>query len=55
MNVSQIIELTKEWVELHGSKIPGFMGAYLVGGVNFMSPDEFFPAYRDVDLVACQD
>ena len=50
MNVSQVIELAGEWVELHGSKMPGFMAAYLVGGVNFMSPDEIFPTYRDVDL-----
>jgi hypothetical protein len=50
MKVRQAIELTKEWVELDGTQIPGFCGAYLVGGINAMSPDAPFPPYCDVDL-----
>jgi hypothetical protein len=51
MKVSQVIELTKEWVELDGTRIPGFCGAYVTGGINAISPDALFPLYRDVDLI----
>jgi hypothetical protein len=50
MKVRQAIELTREWGDLDGRKIPGFCGAYLVGGINAMSPDAPFPSYCDVDL-----
>jgi hypothetical protein len=51
MNVRQVIQLAKEWVQLYGSQIPGFCGAYLTGGINAMLPDALFPSYRDVDLI----
>jgi hypothetical protein len=50
MNVGQVIELAREWVEIYGSKIPGFCGAHLMGGLNFNPKDSPFPSYRDVDL-----
>ncbi len=50
MNVGQVIELAKEWVEIHGSQTPGFCGAHLVGWINSAPLDAPFPAYRDVDL-----
>ena len=50
MNVGQVIELAKEWVEIYGSQIPGFCGAHLMGGLNYMPKDAPFPSYRDVDM-----
>ena len=50
MEVGQVIEQVKDWVTCEGSKIPGFSGAYLVGGINAMSSAESFPHYCDVDL-----
>jgi hypothetical protein len=50
MLVEQVIALAKEWVQVHGSSIPGFCGAHLMGGLNDMPKDAPFPAYRDVDL-----
>ena len=51
MNVRQVIQLAKEWVELHGQQMPGFCGAYLTGGINAMPPHAPFPSYRDVDVI----
>ena len=51
MHVHQVIELAREWVELHGSQIPEFCGAYLFGGVTSLPKDATFPSYRDVDLI----
>ena len=50
MYVSQVVELVEKWVEVHGCKIPDFAGAYLIGSVNFMAPDEHFPGNSDVDI-----
>jgi len=50
MNVGQVIELAKEWVEIYGSQIPGFCGAHLMGGLNYTPKDSSFPNYKDVDI-----
>jgi hypothetical protein len=50
MTVGQVIELAKEWVEIYGSQIPGFCGAHLMGGLNYMPKDAPFPSYKDVDM-----
>jgi hypothetical protein len=50
MNVGQVIELAREWVEIYGSKMPGFCGAHLMGGLNYTAKDSPFPSYKDVDL-----
>jgi hypothetical protein len=50
MNVGQVIELTREWVELYGSQMPGFVGAHLMGSLNTMPKEAPFPVYKDVDL-----
>ncbi len=50
MNVSQVIELAREWVEAEGSQTPGFCGAHLMGALNYAPRDAPFPAYKDVDL-----
>jgi len=50
MNVGQVTELAKEWVELEGRKTPGFHGAYLLGSILGMPENASFATYRDVDL-----
>ncbi|MBV9228283.1 MAG: hypothetical protein JOZ18_03130 [Chloroflexi bacterium] len=50
MNVAQVIALTQEWVEVHGSQTPGFCGAHLMGGILAMPKDSFFPLHNDVDF-----
>ncbi|MGQ0602269.1 MAG: hypothetical protein ACT4QE_11335 [Anaerolineales bacterium] len=50
MNAGQAIALAQEWVELYGSKQPGFRGAHLMGALNALPRDAHFPAYKDVDL-----
>jgi hypothetical protein len=50
MNVGQVIELAREWVETEGSQTPGFCGAHLMGGLNYAPKDSAFPGYKDVDL-----
>ena len=49
MNVRQVIEIAKEWVEENVSQVPGFCGAYLGGSLSRMPKDASFPTYRDVD------
>jgi hypothetical protein len=50
MNVGQVIELAKEWVETYGSRTPGFCGAHLMGSLNYTPHDVPFSTYSDVDL-----
>ncbi len=50
MNAGQVIELAREWVEAEGSRVAGFRGAHLMGGLNHIPKEASFPAYRDVDL-----
>lgn len=50
MTVEQVIERTKEWVNMQAEQLPGFLGAHLMGGIASMAPSDPFPAYRDVDL-----
>lgn len=50
MNVQQVIEVAKEWVEVNASRITGFCGAHLMGGITAMSSQDHFSTYRDVDI-----
>ena len=50
MNVSQVIELAREWVENHGSRTQGFCGAHLMGSIIRMPKNAPFPVHSDVDL-----
>ncbi len=55
MNVGQVITYAKEWVELYGSRIPGFRGAHLMGSILALPHDAPFPSYRDVDFnIVCE-
>lgn len=48
--VEQVIERTKEWVNIQTEQFPGFLGAHLMGGITSMALSDPFPTYRDVDL-----
>jgi hypothetical protein len=49
--VDEISELVKDWVITQSGDIPGFLGAYLFGGITQLPGKAFFPDYRDVDLI----
>src|SRR5687768_18565738 len=49
--VREVIEIVREWVDLHARHLPDFAGAYLWAGITALSPDAPFPLYRDVDVV----
>jgi hypothetical protein len=50
MNVGEVIESVREWVDRHGKHIDGFRAAHLMGGILTLPHAAAFPAYRDVDL-----
>jgi hypothetical protein len=50
LNTGQAIELAREWVEVHGSQVPGFRGAHLMGGLTYTPKDALFADYKDIDL-----
>src|SRR5688572_23538049 len=50
MKSKQVIAHARSWVEQHGSKVPGFCGAHLLGSILRSAPDAPFPSYRDVDI-----
>jgi hypothetical protein len=50
MNVSQVIEIAKAWVEEEAGQVPGFCGAYLAGSLSQERKDSPFPAHSDVDI-----
>jgi hypothetical protein len=49
--VGQIVEIVREWVDLHARHLPDFAGAYLWAGITALPADAPFPLYRDVDVV----
>ena len=49
--VSEVIEIVREWVDLHARNLPDFAGAYLWGGITALPMDAPFYLYRDVDVV----
>jgi hypothetical protein len=55
MYVYEAIELTRAWVEADASRLPGFRGAHLMGGVLALPKEATFPAYKDIDFnVVCE-
>lgn len=50
MKVEQVIALAKEWVDAEASRMPGFCGAHLMGGITYTPREADFPPYRDVDM-----
>lgn len=55
MDVEQVIALAKEWVDAEASRMPGFCGAHLMGGVTYTPRQSTFPPYRDVDMAIVLD
>ncbi|MBN9685552.1 MULTISPECIES: hypothetical protein [unclassified Corallococcus] len=51
MIVRDALEHAKHWVDTEGSRIPGFMGAYVAGRMASLPLDTPFSTWRDVDLV----
>jgi hypothetical protein len=49
--VGAVVAIASEWVDLYASRMPGFAGAYLWGGITALPADAPFPLYRDVDVV----
>lgn len=49
--VREVVEIVKEWVDLHACHLPDFAGAYLWAGITALPPEAPFPLYRDVDVV----
>ncbi len=49
--VIEVVEIVREWVDLHARHLPDFAGAYLWAGITALPPDAPFPLYRDVDVV----
>jgi hypothetical protein len=49
--VAEVVQIVREWVDLHARHLPGFAGAYLWAGITALPPDAPFPLYRDVDVV----
>lgn len=47
----EVVEIVREWVDLHARRLPGFAGAYLWAGITALPPDAPFQLYRDVDVV----
>src|SRR4051794_24758058 len=50
LRVGEIIEIVREWVDLHARQLPDFAGAYLWGGITALPADAPFRLYRDVDV-----
>lgn len=51
MNVAQAITAAREWVDFHGSRVPGFRGAHLMGSILSMPTDAPFPPFKDIDIM----
>jgi hypothetical protein len=48
--VKQAKDAARQWVIAQGSKIPGFMGAYLAGSILWLPEEAALPASSDVDV-----
>lgn len=49
--VGEVVEIVREWIDLHARHMPHFAGAYLWAGITALPADAPFPLYRDVDVV----
>jgi hypothetical protein len=50
MLVDEAKRVARQWVEAEASKMPGFVGAFIFGSVNWMSDDQPFPLTSDLDV-----
>ena len=51
MRVHEVKAAAREWVLEHGSKTPGFVGAYIAGSANAMPDDAEYPYTSDLDIM----
>lgn len=50
MQVNRVVELARQWVSAEGVRIPGFVGAHLLGSLDALPAEADFPLHRDVDI-----
>lgn len=50
MNVRMVTELVQAWIDEQRGQWPGFRAAHLTGGITTMTPDDDYPAHKDVDM-----
>ena len=50
MKAKEALDIARQWVDEHGSKMAGFSGAYLTGSVLWLSEDDIVPPTSDVDM-----
>ncbi len=51
MTVQEARAIAREWVELNGSRYPGYCGAYLSGSFLQAAEDDTWPETSDIDIV----
>jgi hypothetical protein len=54
-NVSQVIEMARDYIRTKCAGDPGFKAAYIIGSINSMAPTDPFPAFRDIDIGVITD
>ncbi|NJN84861.1 MAG: hypothetical protein HC802_22955 [Caldilineaceae bacterium] len=52
---AEVIQSVQRWADEYAASTPGFVGAYLFGGITELPGDAPFPPHRDVDLVIVTD
>lgn len=56
MNVAEVKQITREWVEVHGQHLAGFRAAHFMGSINRLPDDAPFPTQSsDVDMSIIHD
>lgn len=50
MRVKEARDIARRWVEEEGAALPGLLGAYFAGSVNWLSDDAELPATSDLDI-----
>lgn len=48
--VKEAKAVARQWVEAEASQMPGFVGAFIFGSVNWMADDQPFPPTSDLDV-----
>lgn len=55
VTVAEALGIAREWVAENAADIRGFSGAYTVGSINIMPPDEPLPSTSDLDVMVVVD
>ena len=51
MLVKEAKAVAHQWVQEEGSKLPGFVGAFYHGSINWLPADVILPATSDLDIM----